>query len=68
MRKISFEINDDLAEWLLAMDEAKRSLIFKLMNSIQKSSDWQKVFEKTSDQAEKLGLTEKELMDFLQRK
>ena len=60
MKTVLLELEDDIADWLLSMDTEKRSLFLKLMNELEKESDWKKVFIKTSDQAEKQGLNNEE--------
>jgi hypothetical protein len=60
MKTVLLELEDDIADWLLSMDNVKRSLFLKLMNELEKESDCKKVFIKTSDQAEKQGLNNEE--------
>lgn len=67
MKTVSFELNDEIADWLMAMNAQKRALMLKFMVNIEKGSDWKKVFTKTSDQAEKQGLTTEELDNILKK-
>lgn len=58
MKTISFEVSEDVAEKLLAMDNEKRQLALKFITDIDKKTSWKELFIKTSDQAKKQGLTE----------
>ena len=67
MKIISLELTDDIADWLMGMDSRKRLLILKFMNSLERESDWKRLFVQTSDQAKKQGLTEDELNRILKK-
>ena len=61
MKTISLEVNEDVAEKLLAMDSNKRSLFLKFFTDMAEKGNWKDLFIKTAEQAEKRGLKEQEL-------
>lgn len=65
MKTITIELNDEVADKILAMDNAKRLLAFKFITDLEKKSDWKKLFAKTAEQAERQGLTDEKLSELL---
>ena len=65
MKTISLELNDEVAERLLAMDNLKRSIMLKLITDPDIS--WKELFIKTAENAEKQGLTEEKLHELLKK-
>lgn len=68
MKTISLEVSEEVAEKLLAMDKEKRQLALKFITDLDKKTNWKELFIKTSNQAEKQGLTEKKLKHLLDGK
>jgi len=67
MKTISIELNDDIADWLIRMDNQKRNSLLKILNTLEKETDWKKIFAKTAEQAAKQGLTEEQLNKLLKK-
>ncbi len=65
MKTITIELNDEVADKILSMDNAKRLLAFKFVTDLEKKNDWKRLFLKTAENAEKLGLTDEKLKDLL---
>jgi hypothetical protein len=65
--KISLDLNEEVAERLLAMDELKRSFLLKLITDVDVQSSWKELFIRTAENAEKLGLTEEKLQELLKK-
>jgi len=68
MKTITIELNDEVANRILAMDKAKQLLVFKFVSDIEMRDDWKEVFLKTSEQAKKQGLTAEKLNELLDEK
>ena len=67
MKTISLELNEEVAERLLAMDDLKRSLMLKLITDMDVQTRWKELFIRTAENAEKLGLTEEKLQELLKK-
>ncbi len=68
MKTISLEVNEDVAEKLLAMDSNKRSLFLKFFTDLAEKGNWKDLFIKTAEQAEKQGLNEEKLKELLKKR
>ena len=67
MKTISLELNEEVAERLLAMDDLKRSMMLKLITDMDIQTSWKELFIKTAENAEKQGLTEEKLQELLKK-
>ncbi|MBY0436417.1 MAG: hypothetical protein K2U26_20165 [Cyclobacteriaceae bacterium] len=68
MKTITVELNDEVADRILAMDKAKQLLAFKFVSDLEKQEDWKTIFAKTAEQAKKQGLTDEKLNELLEEK
>jgi hypothetical protein len=67
MKTISLKLAEDVADKLLSMDDSKRSLILKFITDMDDRKSWKDLFNKTSEQAKKQGLTEEKLDQLLRK-
>jgi hypothetical protein len=65
--KISLDLNDEVAERLLAMYELKRSFMLKLITDVEVQMNWKDIFIRTAENAANLGLTEEKLQELLKK-
>ena len=68
MKTITLEVNEDVAEKLLAMDSNKRSLFLKFFTDRVEKGNWKDLFIKTAKLAEKQGLNEEKLKELLKKR
>jgi predicted metal-dependent phosphotriesterase family hydrolase len=67
MKTISLQLPDDIADKLLSVEDNKRALIFKFIIEMVEGNNWKDLFNKTSDQAKRQGLTEEKLDELLSK-